>query len=154
MLCMLCVVAALYSTERNVNRNSSYPHYTTVLNLASIEFPMTLKDIPKFERLECVLCKMENSNKEDTSNKKNCIAWFVRQLQDLVHRVKNMVSDNVPMVALSKEQWKAYHSAMRCWYLWKTVRARRERDTRICDHCHLTGRYRDPAHANCNLSYN
>ena len=48
------VVAALYPAERHVNRESSYPHYTTVLNLANIEFPMTLKDIYKFERLNAV----------------------------------------------------------------------------------------------------
>jgi len=35
---------------------SSYPHYTTVLTLISddIEFPMTLKNIGKFERLNNV----------------------------------------------------------------------------------------------------
>ena len=48
------VVAALYPAERNADRESSYPHYTTVLNLASIEFPMTLKNIHKFERLNAV----------------------------------------------------------------------------------------------------
>ncbi|XP_018371747.1 PREDICTED: uncharacterized protein LOC108766747 [Trachymyrmex cornetzi] len=48
------VVAALYPAERNADRKSSYPHYTTVLNFAGIEFPMTLKDIPKFERLNAV----------------------------------------------------------------------------------------------------
>ncbi|KYN17843.1 hypothetical protein ALC57_09882 [Trachymyrmex cornetzi] len=26
-------------------------------------------------------------------------------------------------------------------------------DTRVRDDCHLTGRYRDPAHSNCNLNY-
>ncbi|XP_018339057.1 PREDICTED: uncharacterized protein LOC108746654 [Trachymyrmex septentrionalis] len=48
------VVAALYPAERNVNRESSCLHYTTVLNLAGIEFPITFKDIPKFERLNAV----------------------------------------------------------------------------------------------------
>ena len=48
------VVAALYPAETYVNRESSYPHYTTVLNLANIEFPITLKDIYKFERLNAV----------------------------------------------------------------------------------------------------
>ncbi|RLU25273.1 hypothetical protein DMN91_003366 [Ooceraea biroi] len=45
------VVAALYPAERNTERESSYPHYTTVLNLQGIEFPVTLKNIAKFERL-------------------------------------------------------------------------------------------------------
>ena len=47
--CVLRVVAALYSTEKYTDQKSSYPHYTTVLNLANIEFPITLKDISKFE---------------------------------------------------------------------------------------------------------
>ncbi|XP_071647042.1 uncharacterized protein [Temnothorax longispinosus] len=45
------VVAALHSVERHSERESSYRHYTTVLNLQGIEFPMTLKQIKKFERL-------------------------------------------------------------------------------------------------------
>ncbi|XP_018378592.1 PREDICTED: uncharacterized protein LOC108771163, partial [Trachymyrmex cornetzi] len=48
------VVAALYLAKSHADRKSSYPHYTTVLNFAGIEFPMTLKDILKFERLNAV----------------------------------------------------------------------------------------------------
>ncbi|XP_018359725.1 PREDICTED: uncharacterized protein LOC108758974, partial [Trachymyrmex cornetzi] len=48
------VVAALYPAERNAERVSSYPHYLSVLNLTGIEFPMKLKNIPKFERLNDV----------------------------------------------------------------------------------------------------
>ncbi|KYN16161.1 hypothetical protein ALC57_11593 [Trachymyrmex cornetzi] len=48
------VVAALYSAERHADREYSYPHYTTVLNFAGIEFPVTLKDVLKFERLNAV----------------------------------------------------------------------------------------------------
>jgi len=43
------VVAALHPVERNTGRESSYPHYSTVLNLKDIEFPMTLAQIKKFE---------------------------------------------------------------------------------------------------------
>ncbi|EGI67314.1 hypothetical protein G5I_04097 [Acromyrmex echinatior] len=48
------MVAALYLAEKYMDRESSYPHYTTVLNLANIESPVTLKDISKFERLNAV----------------------------------------------------------------------------------------------------
>ncbi|KYM98256.1 hypothetical protein ALC62_11043 [Cyphomyrmex costatus] len=44
------VVAALYPAERHAERESSYPHYSTVLNLDGVEFPVKLKDISKFER--------------------------------------------------------------------------------------------------------
>ncbi|XP_036146043.1 uncharacterized protein LOC118646698 [Monomorium pharaonis] len=45
------VVAALHPAERHSDRVSSYPHYSTVLNFGDIEFPIALKDIKKFERL-------------------------------------------------------------------------------------------------------
>ncbi|KYN27681.1 hypothetical protein ALC57_02922, partial [Trachymyrmex cornetzi] len=45
------VVAALYPAEKHVYRKSSYPDYTTVLKLEGIEFPVTLKQITKFEFL-------------------------------------------------------------------------------------------------------
>jgi len=43
-----------YSVEKYTEQESSYPHYTAVLNLANIEFPITLQDISKFERLNTV----------------------------------------------------------------------------------------------------
>jgi len=48
------VVAALYPAEKYTERESSYPHYMTILNLTNIEFPMILKDISKFARLNAV----------------------------------------------------------------------------------------------------
>jgi len=47
---MLCP----YPAEQDMDRTISYPHYTLVLNLQDIQFPMTLKDITKFERLNKV----------------------------------------------------------------------------------------------------
>ncbi|XP_071574664.1 uncharacterized protein [Temnothorax nylanderi] len=45
------VVAALHPAEEHTHRESSYPHYTSVLNLQDIEFLMTLNQIKKFENL-------------------------------------------------------------------------------------------------------
>ena len=49
-----------------------------------------------------------------------CIIWFAQQLNDLVHRMKNIVSANVLMEALPKQQWETSH-------LREIVRVRAER---------------------------
>ncbi|KYN09355.1 hypothetical protein ALC57_18531 [Trachymyrmex cornetzi] len=63
------VVAALYPAEKNVYRKSSYLDYTTVLKLEGIEFPVTLKQITKFEFLNDisinVFTKRERGGKND-----------------------------------------------------------------------------------------
>ncbi|XP_072403137.1 uncharacterized protein [Diabrotica undecimpunctata] len=46
------IVSALYPAKNNSNahRISKYPHYSDVLKLKSIQFPMTIKQIPNFEK--------------------------------------------------------------------------------------------------------
>ncbi|XP_012227061.2 uncharacterized protein, partial [Linepithema humile] len=48
------VVAALHPAEKHPERTIEYPHYSTVLNLCGIEFPMTLPQISKFEKLNTI----------------------------------------------------------------------------------------------------
>ncbi|KYQ54176.1 hypothetical protein ALC60_13452, partial [Trachymyrmex zeteki] len=43
------VVAALHPAQKHVDRESSYPHYSSILNLKDIQFPITLHQIKKFE---------------------------------------------------------------------------------------------------------
>ena len=64
----------------------------------------------------------------------DCIAWFARQLNDLAHRVKNIIFANVwkPMETLSKEQLEAYRSATRCHICEKPFTPD---DTRVHNHC-------------------
>ena len=66
------VVAALYPVQSHVNRKSSYPDYTTVLNLEGIEFSVTLKQITKFELLNDisvnVFTERERGGKKDDGN--------------------------------------------------------------------------------------
>jgi len=52
------------------------------------------------------------------------IAWFARQLNDLAHRVKNIIFANVPMETLPKQQWEAYQRVV------KSVRNRSRRTIR------------------------
>ncbi|XP_011706330.1 PREDICTED: uncharacterized protein LOC105461527, partial [Wasmannia auropunctata] len=48
------VVAALYPTKNHTERESSYPHYKSVLHLKDIDFPITLSQIKKFENLNAI----------------------------------------------------------------------------------------------------
>jgi len=47
--CFAWSVAALHPDERKPERESSYPHYSTILNLKDIDFPMILNQIKKFK---------------------------------------------------------------------------------------------------------
>lgn len=44
------VIAALYPVQKNASRVSSYPHFSTVLNLNNMSFPVSLTDIKTFEK--------------------------------------------------------------------------------------------------------
>ncbi|XP_076384328.1 uncharacterized protein LOC117225171 [Megalopta genalis] len=44
------LVASLYPAKNNLNRTSSYPHYSDVLRTEGFQLPMLFKDIPKFEK--------------------------------------------------------------------------------------------------------
>ncbi|XP_050447449.1 uncharacterized protein LOC126849549 [Cataglyphis hispanica] len=66
----------------------------------------------------------------------DCITWFVEELKNLAHRVKNIISANVPMVTLSHEQCETFRSATHCHICEKPFAPD---DTRVRDHCHLTG---------------
>ncbi|XP_011699293.1 PREDICTED: uncharacterized protein LOC105456731 [Wasmannia auropunctata] len=62
------VVAALYPAKSNVERESSYPQYKSVLNLNDIEFPMTLSQIKIFENLNAISINVYTiENKEQVS---------------------------------------------------------------------------------------
>ncbi|XP_067216947.1 uncharacterized protein [Linepithema humile] len=294
------VVAALYPTKRNSERTIEYPHYSTVLNLCGIEFPMTLPQISKFEKLntisvnvfttqnskiiplrlandkmekhvnllyvhgnndahfvcikdlsrlvssqlskenckkyicdrclhyfrtieklsahsvdcgkmndcavvlpseddkwltfrnynrkerlpfvvyadlECTLekkdgqdgttyayqhhnvfsvgyyvsCTYDNSLSGYKSYRgEDCVTWFVNELHDLARRVKAILTTIVPMADLTPEESEKFRSTATCHVCEKPFTPD---DTRVRDHCHLTGRYRGPAHSSCNLNY-
>ena len=51
-----CILAYLFPVENNKNITSSYSKHFDKFNLEGLEFPMKVKDIPKFENLNIGLC--------------------------------------------------------------------------------------------------
>ncbi|XP_025267778.1 uncharacterized protein LOC112639099 [Camponotus floridanus] len=80
----------------------------------------------------------------------DCVAWFVRELRDLALRAKVALDGVVPMADLTSDERETFASASRCHACERPFEAD---DVRVRDHCHLTGRFRGPAHSACNLNY-
>ncbi|XP_070154034.1 uncharacterized protein [Polyergus mexicanus] len=80
----------------------------------------------------------------------DCVSWFVKELHDLAFRAKTILDTDAPMTDLTPDEWERFVNATRCSVCERPFESG---DARVRDHCHLTGRYRGPAHSNCNLNY-
>ncbi|XP_024871691.1 uncharacterized protein LOC112454486 [Temnothorax curvispinosus] len=80
----------------------------------------------------------------------DCVSWFVNEFRVLAHRVKNKFSTNIAMVKLTEDEKSEFRLATHYHVCGKSFQSK---DKRVRDHCHLTGRYRGPAHSRCNLKY-
>ncbi|XP_067205371.1 uncharacterized protein [Linepithema humile] len=98
-----------------------------------------------------VSCTYDNSLSGYKSYRgEDCVAWLVNELHNLAHRVKAIRTTIVPMADLTPEESEKFRSTATCHVCEKPFTPD---DTRVRDHCHLTGRYRGPAHSSCNLNY-
>ncbi|KYN15192.1 hypothetical protein ALC57_12602 [Trachymyrmex cornetzi] len=77
----------------------------------------------------------------------DCVSWFVKELYDLAHRAKTIFDKNIAMAEFTSNKFR---NATHCHIC---ERPFEEGDLRVRDHCHLTRRYRGPAHSRCNLQY-
>ncbi|KYM77078.1 hypothetical protein ALC53_12498 [Atta colombica] len=64
------------------------------------------------------------------------------ELRNLAHSVQSIISANV-LMDFTQDDWQKFNSATHCHVCEKSFAPD---DTRVRDHCHLSGRYRGPAH--------
>ena len=82
---------------------------------------------------------------------KDCLEKFCDYIRQEAHRLYHMFSKK-PIDPLTKRQWKKYNKASRCHICFKQF-GDSKKGPKIRDYCHYTGRYKGPAHRNCNLMY-
>lgn len=88
-----CITAFLHPAAQNPTRTSSYPHFSSILKYDNINFPITLKDIPKFEDLNEICINV-------FTIEKNLIAPVMLSKKDFDTRVNllmipcNAIDDN------------------------------------------------------------
>ncbi|XP_070169720.1 uncharacterized protein [Polyergus mexicanus] len=106
--------------------------------------------------LECVLKKKEERRTSNTSivqhheSGEGCVLSFVKEPHDLAFRARTILDTDAHMTDLTPDEWERFVNATRCSVCERPFESG---DARVRDHCHLTGRYRGPAHSNCNLNY-
>ncbi|KAL6417975.1 hypothetical protein ACFW04_011111 [Cataglyphis niger] len=80
----------------------------------------------------------------------NCVSRFVLELRDLALHARDVLNVIAPMTPLTADERERFRDATNCHVCERPFESG---NARVRDHCHLTGRYRGPAHFSCNLNY-
>lgn len=80
----------------------------------------------------------------------NCVAWFADELNALALRAGGTLRAVATMTGLTRYEWRDFRNATHCHVCEGSFGPG---ELRVRDHCHITGRYRGPAHSRCNLNY-
>ncbi|XP_055306011.1 uncharacterized protein LOC129570437 [Sitodiplosis mosellana] len=83
--------------------------------------------------------------------KANCIEWFINELHCIANFVEKQLNKNEPMKEMDWDEAFIFSDPESvcsiCGLQFNPS------ETRVRDHCHFTGKFRGPAHVNCNLKY-
>lgn len=118
--------------------------------LPSSEFSHITKEHKPFSVGYYLKCSYDdNLSRYDSYRGRNCSEWFIKQLvgivDDLEKKYKNILKMN-----LTKDNQILFDNSSTCHICKLTIS---KLDTKVRDHCHLTGNYRGAAHQACNLNY-
>ena len=80
---------------------------------------------------------------------KDCVKKFCDHIIGEADRLYHAFPER-PMTPLTPKEIERYKISKRCYICFEPFR---EKNPKVRDHCHYTGRYRGAAHRNCNLQY-
>nr|CAI5852936.1 unnamed protein product [Callosobruchus analis] len=115
------VVCALYPApkDKNVSRVSSYPHFSKVLKLGNIKFPITLKDISNVEQLTGLAINVFTVVDKEVaplllSKRRDCQDWFANELHQTALELNYILDNPKPMIPLVSDERQSFRSSMAC----------------------------------------
>ena len=73
---------------------------------------------------------------------------FCEKIQECTREIYKIIKTWNKKIEMTEDQIKKFNSATECYICKKEM----NNDDKVRDHCHLTGKYRGPAHNNCNLN--
>ena len=101
----------------------------------------------------CVYSKFAYGEVEDPLKLyrgKDCVEVFCDHIEKEAQQLHKMFPEK-KMIPLTKDEWKKYEKASKCHICLEDFDM--NENNKVRDHCHYTGKYRGPAHRNCNLRY-
>ena len=128
-----CLLEKMSTCQNNPNESSS-----TEIN----------KHIPSGYSIFTHCSFDQTKNKLDHYRGKDCMKKFSKDLRE--HTTKIINYEKKKMIPLTKEE-KIYHNEQEICYICK--KEFDEKNYKVRDHCHYTGKYRRAAHNMCNLRY-
>ena len=96
----------------------------------------TFEDVYKSTKRTYIKEKEEDPNPADV---------FLNWLEEDVKIISNLKKRKI---IITEEEEEQFYQASNCWICGELLI-----DDRVMDHCHYTGRYRGPAHKQCNFKY-
>ena len=77
----------------------------------------------------------------------NNVDWFVNEVIKLENKMAFYFKNNKKDIIISQKDEEDYRSSNICRFCERELLSNKVRD-----HCHLTGKYRGPAHSKCNIN--
>ncbi|CAH3144720.1 unnamed protein product, partial [Porites evermanni] len=145
-----CVLRYLHPKEDHEEKLKDLEKYENELITKGITFPMKLKDISKFEKLNPKLPGI-NSQKTKITYTKNkdsddLALIFVNKIAEVTQSIYDKYYHRPKTLSLSRDEQKSFNKASTCHICSGLLNG-----DKVRDHCHFTGQYRGAAHNECNL---
>ena len=97
-------------------------------------------------------CSFDKSkNRLNYYRRNDCMKKFCKDLRE--HATKTINYENKKMIPLTTEEKIHYNKQKICYICKKELNINDEKNYKVRDHCHYTGKYRDASHNICNLRY-
>ncbi|CAH3178524.1 unnamed protein product [Porites lobata] len=154
-----CILRYLHPKETHEEKIKDLEKYEFSLKTKGITFPMKLKDISKFEKLNPELPGINVFSDDNMiiyplrmadRDCKNTIDLFLYEEDEKISEVtKGIYNDfyrRPKPLRLTQEEQKSFEKEVTCH-----ICSRELKTDKVRDHCHFTGQYRGAAHNSCNL---
>ena len=73
---------------------------------------------------------------------------FCEKIQECIREIYKIINKINKKIEMTEKEKEEFNSATECYICRKEM----NNDDKVRYHCHLTGKYRGPAHNNCNLN--